>query len=73
MYKSKQIKLPIEAGIISFKNLNSGFLKFAKKESTRGKKDTLITNETILAFENELKALIVEICNPDIDFTEKEV
>ena len=73
MCKSKQIKLPIEAGIISFKNLNSGFLKFAKKESTRGKKDTLITNETILAFENELKALIVEICNPDIDFTEKEV
>lgn len=74
MYKSKQIHLPIEAGIISFKNLNSGFLKFAKKESSRGRaKDTLITEDTILAFEVELKSLISEICNPNIDFEEKEV
>ncbi|WP_298550333.1 PD-(D/E)XK nuclease family protein [uncultured Algibacter sp.] len=73
MHKSNIINLPIEAGIISFKNLNSGFLKFTKKESTRGKKDTLITTETIDAFEIELKALILEICNPNINFTEKEV
>ncbi len=73
MYKSKTITLPIEAGIISFKNLNSGFLKFAKKESARGKKDSLITTETIEAFETELKALILEICNPNTDFTEKEI
>ncbi|PQV49491.1 PD-(D/E)XK nuclease superfamily protein [Jejuia pallidilutea] len=73
MYKANNISLPVEAGIISFKNLNSGFLKFAKKESSRGKKDTLITEATIAAFETELKALISEICNPDIDFLEKEV
>lgn len=73
MYKSHQIRLPLEAGIISFKNLNSGFLKFAKKESSRGKKDTLITEDTILAFEIELKSLISEICSQDIDFEEKEV
>lgn len=73
MYKANNINLPVEAGIISFKNLNSGFLKFAKKESSRGKKNTLITEATIAAFETELKALISEICNPDIDFLEKEV
>ncbi|MFS4483435.1 PD-(D/E)XK nuclease family protein [Hyunsoonleella sp. 2307UL5-6] len=73
MYTSNKISLPIEAGIISFKNLGSGFLKFAKKESSRGKKNTLITIDTIEAFEIELKRLILEICNPDIDFTEKEV
>jgi hypothetical protein len=73
MYKSNNISLPIEAGIISFKNLNSGVLKFVKKEHTRGKKNTLITLETIAAFEIELKALILEICNPNIDFIEKDV
>ncbi|WP_203257509.1 PD-(D/E)XK nuclease family protein [Hyunsoonleella ulvae] len=74
MYKSNKISLPIEAGIISFKNLNSGFLKFAKKESSRSRtKNTLITEDTILNFEMELKTLISEICNPKIDFIEKEV
>ncbi len=74
MYRSKQIKMPLEAGVISFKNLSSGFLKFAKKESARGrKKDTLITVETLEAFEIELKRLILEICNPKINFTEKEL
>lgn len=73
MHKSNQIHLPLEAGIISFKKLNSGFLKFAKKESSRGKKDSLITKDTILAFEVELKSLITEICNQNIDFIEKEV
>lgn len=74
MHKSKQISLPIEAGIISFKNLNAGFLKFGIKENTRSRlKDTLITKETLHNFEGELKKLISEICNPDIDFIEKEV
>ncbi|MFY0712228.1 PD-(D/E)XK nuclease family protein [Seonamhaeicola sp. NFXS20] len=75
MQKSKDVKLPIEAGIISFKNLNSGFLKFAKKDKAgRGaKKNTLITQEIIDHFNNELKRLIIEICNPNIPFTEKEI
>ena len=75
MYLSKEIKLPVEAGIISFKNLSSGFLKFAKKDKTGSyaKKDTLITQETMDEFSVELKNLILEICNPNIDFTEKEV
>ena len=74
MQKADTIKLPIEAGIISFKNLNSGFLKFGKKESTYSRtKDVSITKETLSSFETELRKLIIEICNPDIDFTEKEV
>lgn len=74
MQASQNLKFPIEAGIISFKNLSSGFLKFAQKESSSSrKKDSLITQETLLDFETELKKLIVEICNPKIDFVEKEV
>ena len=66
---------PIEAGIISFKNLNTGFLKFSKKDKTGtyANKDSIITKETLKAFETELKTLILEISNPEIDFIEKEV
>ena len=65
---------PIEAGIISFKNLNAGFLKFGKKDAPSArKKNILINQETLKDFEVELKRLIMEICNPEIDFIEKEV
>ncbi|MFK7782945.1 PD-(D/E)XK nuclease family protein [Psychroserpens sp.] len=74
MFKQEKINLPVEAGIISFKKLNSGFIKFGKKESQRTRtKDNLITEETLIAFEVELKKLIFEICNPNINFIEKEV
>ena len=74
MHQKNRIELPIEAGIISFKNLNEGFLKFGKKESSHSRtKDQLITKETLHDFEIELKKLILEICNSDIDFIEKEL
>ncbi len=75
MYVSHQIKLPVEAGIISFKNLGKGFLKFSKKDKAGAyaKKDALITQETLDNFYNELKQLVLEICNPNIPFTEKEI
>ena len=74
MHQEKKIQLPVEAGIISFKNLSSGFLKFSKKESTFSRsKNALITNDTLFDFEAELKKLILEICNPNIDFIEKEI
>ena len=74
MSKSKKINLPIEAGIISFKNLNSGFLKFSKKENANNRnKDSIITQETLNDFSIQLKKLISEICNQKINFTEKEV
>jgi hypothetical protein len=63
--------LPMEAGIISFKNLNGGFLKFAEKEGRN--KNVTITEATLQNFEKELEKLILEICNPDIPFIEKEI
>ena len=75
MQLSSDIKLPVEAGIISFKNLSKGFLKFSKKDKqgSYAKKDSLITQETVDNFSMELKRLILEICNPKIPFIEKEV
>ncbi|OBQ56952.1 PD-(D/E)XK nuclease family protein [Tamlana sp. s12] len=67
------LKYPMEAGIISFKNMGAGFLKFSKKEAGSRSKNALITEETLASFEKELKSLILEICDPKIDFTEKEV
>ncbi len=62
-----------EAGIISFKNLNSGFLKFGTKTSSRGPRNHQILEETLNRFNIELTKLIVEICDPVIPFVEKEV
>ncbi|WP_250433501.1 PD-(D/E)XK nuclease family protein [Hanstruepera flava] len=65
----------VEAGIISFKNLNQGFLKFAKKDraGSYAKKIEYIDQEILANFTRELKQLIIEICNPDIPFLEKEL
>ncbi|MFV0540398.1 MAG: PD-(D/E)XK nuclease family protein [Aestuariibaculum sp.] len=75
MHKQKTISFPIEAGIVSFKNLNSGFLKFAKKDKPgRGaRKETFITQETLDNFNTELKQLILKICDINIPFIEKDV
>ncbi|MDO5969395.1 PD-(D/E)XK nuclease family protein [Flavivirga aquimarina] len=75
MQLSNNMKLPVEAGIISFKNLNKGFLKFSKKDKAGAyaKKEALITQETLNNFSKELKQLILEICDPNIPFTEKEL
>ena len=65
---------PVEAGIICFKNLSKGFMKFGQKESTRStKKTNSIDLDMLTAYEVQLKKLILEICNPNIDFIEKEV
>jgi hypothetical protein len=75
MYTDKNPIKSIESGITSFKNLNAGLLKFATKDK-RGswaKKDHSITNETLSFFQEELKRLILEICNPEIPLTEKDV
>jgi hypothetical protein len=58
---------PIEAGIISFKNLKSGFLPFNYNKNTE------ITTETFKAFSEQLEQLIKDICNPNIPFVEKEL
>ncbi len=58
---------PITGGIISFKNLQEGLLKFKE-----GKNDQ-ITSDVYRKFLSELKRLIIEICNPEVPFTEKEL
>lgn len=74
LHHKKVVELPVEAGIISFKNLKQGFLRFNKKESTYARnKNHEITQETLQNFEVQLKNLIIEICNPYVDFIEKEL
>ena len=64
----------MEAGIISFKNLNSGFMPFAKKAGKgRSTKNSLIGNEVLDQFQEELSNLILEICDSDQPFQEKEI
>ena len=75
MLLSQNIQLPVEAGIISFKNMSAGYLKFSKKDKAGNyaKKDSLITKDTMDNFYLELKTLILEICNPNIPFIEKDI
>ncbi|NNK19314.1 MAG: hypothetical protein HKP49_09200, partial [Maribacter sp.] len=68
-YGNKEKFNKIEAGIISFKNLNAGLLGFATLKNK--KKERAITEETLIAFTTQLKGLVLEICNPDIPFIEK--
>jgi len=75
MNKENPFNSHVEAGIVSFKNLKAGFLKFSKKDKAGigAKKDSQITKDILDNFYNELKSLILEICNPNIPFTEKEI
>ncbi len=59
---------PIEAGIISFKNLKSGFLKMNFAEG-RGK-DYIISEDRMNEFLVELKRILNEIFNQNIPFIE---
>ena len=63
------IDQPMEAGIISFKNLKSGFLPFTFKQ---GKElNTLISKETIDQYLEQITILLVEILDENIPFEEK--
>lgn len=74
MYSNKNPIDKIESGIISFKNLKAGLLRFATKDKKGSRvKDRVITQETLIFFIDKLKELISEICDPEIAFTEKEV
>ncbi|WP_233268651.1 PD-(D/E)XK nuclease family protein [Cellulophaga sp. L1A9] len=57
----------IKAGIISFKNLNSGTLYFSEAKTEE------INKSTLLEFKSVLDILVQEIFNPEIPFIEKEV
>ncbi|WKD85178.1 hypothetical protein KCTC32516_00517 [Polaribacter huanghezhanensis] len=64
--KSNSTPTKIESGIISFKNLKSGFLKV-----DFGNKDYEITPERMDVFMNSIKEIIKEIFDVSIPFTEK--
>ena len=75
LLQNKPENMPVEAGVISFKNLAHGFLKFAKKDKagTGAVKESNI-DETILEnFNEQLKKLILEICDPETEFIEKDI
>jgi len=59
----------IEAGIYSFKNLNSGFLQLNFSEKARGK-DYDVSIERIDEFMEKIKSLLQTIYNKEIPFTE---
>ena len=69
------ITLPIEAGIISFKNLSHGFMPFSKKDKDGNRviKNTMISDEILYAFHEQLKLLLLDIFNSSAPFVEKEV
>lgn len=67
MRASKKIDFPVQIGVISFKNLQAGFLPFSFNKNQE------VNEETLLAFEDILKSLIAEILNPEIPFQEREV
>jgi len=64
--KSNNINLdvhPLESGIVSFKNLKSGFLKV---------NNTVTSKEDLIHFTDELKQLVLEIFDINIPIKEKE-
>lgn len=69
LYCDKVKDQPLEAGIISFKNLAQGFMPYAFKDGRE--KHTEITEETVQSYLDELVELINEILNPETPFEEK--
>ena len=59
----------LEAGLISFRNLNKGMMKFGIKESS-APPNHLINSAIIEEFEGLIKNLILEIMDPNHPFTD---
>jgi ATP-dependent helicase/nuclease subunit B len=67
--KINKLDLPVEAGIISFKNLRSGLLKF--NFGTRFDNDTTISEDLLNNYKVVLEDIFSEIMNPNLNFVEK--
>ena len=63
----------MEVGIVSFKNLKSGFLPFVFKDNIEKTETSIITTEILEEYTTQIVILLNEIFNPDIPFTEKIV
>ena len=69
MFEKEAKGLPIEAGIISFKNLKEGFLPFnfkSGKEETKNIEEEILTN-----YLEQIVLLLIEILDETIPFKEK--
>jgi hypothetical protein len=69
MYEKEANGKPIEAGIISFKNLKSGFLPFTFKDGKEG--NTTIDSGILNNYLEQLVLLLNEILNETKPFEEK--
>ena len=56
---------PIEAGIISFKNMKAGFMSFGLGKGRGVIPQTMITDEILEAFKTEIITLILEILDKE--------
>jgi len=69
MYEKLALDQPMEAGIISFKNLKAGFMPFNFKV---GKEvNTIINKETLKDYLEQIVVLLQEILDKNIPFEEK--
>ena len=69
--KTNNLSIPIEAGIISFKNLKSGLLKF--NYGTRFDNDSAISEDVLNNYKLVLENILMEIINPNMSFIEKKL
>jgi hypothetical protein len=69
MYEENANGKPIEAGIVSFKNLKSGFLPFNIKEEKESV--AIINNEIQFNYLEQMVILLKEILDVTIPFEEK--
>ena len=72
MFEKEAGNLPIEVGIISFKNLKAGFMPFQIKEGRELVSD-VVDDSVLNDFKTELIVLLNEILNVDLPFEEKIV
>lgn len=72
LIKTNGYQLPVQAGIISFKNFQAGFMPFGKKENPRAQKtDSWIDDDILESFGVQLNRLILELMDPSIPFVEE--
>ena len=70
MLQNQLIQYPVEAGIISFKNLKTGFLPFGFK--TEKTVDTTIDNNVLVLFTEQIVNLLTAILDKNQSFSEKK-
>jgi hypothetical protein len=69
MYEKLALDQPMDAGIISFKNLKAGFMPFNFKVAKEV--NTIINKETLKDYLDQIVVLLREILDENIPFEEK--